>query len=146
MTLVCRTACHWLSVGEGVLNELAESILVYSSKLAMPLAELCATNPESCGVHSGRMQKLFAHAQNLVRDGVVDACSIAICRNGQLAGATAIGRDPQGRAVRSDSLFHMYSSTKVLVVRCQHAGQRDSYACFHPTLVFLACDIISSSD
>ena len=83
---------------------------------AMPKAELRAASPEVCGVHSGRLHNLFACAQTLVSDGVVDACSIAVCRNGQLAGALALGCDPQGRAVQPDSLFHMYSATKVLVV------------------------------
>lgn len=82
----------------------------------MPRAQFWSATPEACGVHSGRLHELFARAQTLVSDGEVDACSIAVCRNGQLAGAVPLGCDPQGRAVQSDSLFHMYSATKVLVV------------------------------
>ena len=77
---------------------------------------LCATTPESCGVHTGRLDKLFACAEALVACGQLDSCSIAVCRHGRLAGAATFGCDPQGRPVEQKSLFHLYSATKILVV------------------------------
>lgn len=50
-----------------------------------------------------------------VETGAVDACQVAVARNGRLAGMATFGRTPGGAAATDTTLFSIFSCTKLTV-------------------------------
>ncbi len=77
-----------------------------------------ASKPEEAGVDPEKLEAVFARAKRDVDDGVLDACSVAVARNGILAGSRSFGRAIQGgdeKEVTDDTLFTVFSCTKGIV-------------------------------
>ena len=81
----------------------------------MPIPALVAARPEDVGVDPALLAKVYARAQQEVDSGAVDACQVAVCRHGKLAGMATRGRMPGGEAATDATLFSIFSCTKLVV-------------------------------
>ena len=81
----------------------------------MPIPALVAARPEDVGVDAALLAKVYARAQQEVDSGAVDACQVAVCRHGKLAGMATCGRMPGGEAATDATLFSIFSCTKLVV-------------------------------
>ncbi len=73
-----------------------------------------AETPESVGVSSAALERLYAAASEEVTSGRLAGCAVAVARNGRLAGTAAFGTTSNGAATES-TLFHIFSSTKAIM-------------------------------
>ena len=80
----------------------------------MPVKRLVAETPESVGVSSAALERLYAAASEEVTSGRLAGCAVAVARNGRLAGTAAFGTTSNGAATES-TLFHIFSSTKAIM-------------------------------
>ena len=79
---------------------------------------LVASKPEDVGIDSERLQALFDRAQRDVDQGVLPSASVAIARQGKLAGFRVFGKARHGdteTAASEDTLYTIFSSTKAVV-------------------------------
>jgi CubicO group peptidase (beta-lactamase class C family) len=77
-----------------------------------------ATKPEDLGIDSEKLEALFARAKRDVDDGALPSASVAVARNGKLAGFRVFGNAVQGGELRpatEDTLYTIFSSTKAIV-------------------------------
>lgn len=77
-----------------------------------------ATKPEDLGIDSEKLEALFARAKRDVDDGTLPSASVAVARNGKLAGFRVYGNAIQGGELRpatEDTLYTIFSSTKAIV-------------------------------
>jgi CubicO group peptidase (beta-lactamase class C family) len=77
-----------------------------------------ATKPEDLGIDSEKLEALFARAKRDVDDGTLPSASVAVARNGQLAGFRVFGNAVQGGEMRpatEETLYTIFSSTKAIV-------------------------------
>ena len=81
----------------------------------MPIPALVAARPEDVGVDAALLAKVYDRAQQEVDSGAVDACQVAVCRHGKLAGMATCGRMPGGEAATDATLFSIFSCTKLVV-------------------------------
>jgi CubicO group peptidase (beta-lactamase class C family) len=81
----------------------------------MPVPRLIAPTPEDCGVDSAKLELVFQRAEQEVSSGRLQACQVAVCRNGRLAGMRSFGVRPDGGAVADSDLFTIFSATKTSV-------------------------------
>lgn len=81
----------------------------------MTQPEFIASSPEEVGVSSSRLEELFARVRRDVDDGSHGSVSVAVARNGKIAGAAAFGKAVQGGVLRTatpETLYQLYSATK----------------------------------
>lgn len=79
---------------------------------------LIAAIPEDVGIDSERLESLFARAKRDVDDGGLPSATVAVARQGKLAGFRTFGQAVQGgvmRPVSDNTLFCIYSATKGIV-------------------------------
>lgn len=81
----------------------------------MPVPRLVAPTPEDCGVDSAKLELVFQRAEQEVTSGRLQACQVAVCRHGRLAGMRSFGMRPDGGAVADTDLFTIFSATKTSV-------------------------------
>lgn len=81
----------------------------------MPVARLVAPTPEDVGVDSAALERVFARARREVDEGRLQACQVAVCRNGRLASMRSFGTRPDGGAVQDTDLFTLFSCTKAVL-------------------------------
>lgn len=84
----------------------------------MALADHLATRPEDVGVDSEKLEALFARVGRDVDDGTLPSASVAVARQGRLAGFRVFGKAVQGgeeRPATEDTLYTIFSSTKAIV-------------------------------
>lgn len=77
-----------------------------------------ASKPEDLGIDSEKLEALFARAKRDVDDGILPSASVAVARNGKLAGFRVFGNAVQGDELRpatEDTLYTIFSSTKAIV-------------------------------
>jgi len=81
-------------------------------------APAIATTPEGVGVDSERLEAVFARVKRDVDDGILPSASVAVARQGRLAGFRVYGQAVQGGAMRpatDQTLYTIFSSTKAIV-------------------------------
>jgi CubicO group peptidase (beta-lactamase class C family) len=81
-------------------------------------APAIATAPEDVGVDSERLEAVFARVKRDVDDGILPSASVAVARQGRLAGFRVYGQALQGGAMRpatDQTLYTIFSSTKAIV-------------------------------
>jgi CubicO group peptidase (beta-lactamase class C family) len=87
--------------------------------LSVALLAGCAgiAGPRSAGLDEGRLQRLEATVQKDVAGGRIPGAVMAVARDGKVVMHKAIGQqDPaKGVAMRTDSIFRIYSMTKPIV-------------------------------
>ncbi len=78
---------------------------------------LVAARPEDVGVDSEKLEALFARAKRDVDDGVLPSASVAIARNGRIAGFRVFGSATKdgSRPATAETLYTIFSSTKAIV-------------------------------
>lgn len=80
--------------------------------------ELLSAQPEDAGVPAERWTALTDRVRRDVEDGTLPSASIAIAKNGKIAGFATYGKAVQGgqeKPVTTDTLFTIFSSTKAIV-------------------------------
>ena len=75
---------------------------------------LIAETPEEVGIDSVALNHLFERAEREVTEGRLEACQVAVARNGRLAAQRSFGQTPDGRAVDEDTCFAIFSCTKTI--------------------------------
>ena len=85
-----------------------------SIAVAQPLP---TASPESVGMSSERLNKITATLQNEVREKRLPGAVVMVARKGKLVYSQAVGElnNPSGGAMKTDSVFRIYSMTKPLV-------------------------------
>jgi CubicO group peptidase (beta-lactamase class C family) len=80
-------------------------------------ANLVAARPEDMGVDSERLEALFARAKRDVDDGILPSASVAVARNGKVAGFRVFGSATRdgSRPATTKTLYTIFSSTKAIV-------------------------------
>ena len=81
----------------------------------MPIAALVADAPEDVGVDALLLRRVFDRAAQEVESGRLDACQVAVCREGRLAGMATFGSCPDGSPATDSTLFIVSSCTKLVV-------------------------------
>jgi CubicO group peptidase (beta-lactamase class C family) len=79
---------------------------------------LVATKPEDLGIESEHLEAVFARAKRDVDDGTLPSASVAVARNGKLAGFRVYGEAVQGGQLKpatEETLYTIFSSTKAVV-------------------------------
>jgi CubicO group peptidase (beta-lactamase class C family) len=87
---------------------------VKEANMATPVA----TRPEDVGVSTEKLEALFDRVKRDVDDGVLPSASVAVARQGQLAGFRTFGEAVQGgetKPATNDTLYTIFSSTKAIV-------------------------------
>ena len=77
-----------------------------------------AERPEDVGVSSDKLEALFARVRRDVDEGRQGSASVAVARQGKIAGWAAFGSATQGGEEKSatpETLYHLYSSTKGVI-------------------------------
>lgn len=80
--------------------------------------ELLVARPQDAGVDPDKLQAVFDRARRDVDDGTLPAATVAVARNGKLAGFATYGNAVQGgetKPVTQDTLFSLFSCTKAVV-------------------------------
>ena len=80
--------------------------------------EFIASKPEDVGIDSEKLEALFARAKREVDEGTLPSASVAVARQGKLAGFRVFGNAVQGGELRpatEDTLYTIFSSTKGIV-------------------------------
>ena len=81
--------------------------------VAQPLPQ---ASPESVGMSSERLQKITNALQGEVRDKKLPGAVVMVARKGRLVYSQAVGEvSSSGGAMKTDSIFRIYSMTKPLV-------------------------------
>ncbi len=84
----------------------------------MGLADQVAARPEDVGVDSDRLNALFERVERDVKDGTLPSASIAVAREGRLAGFRVFGsvsHDGNEAPAGEETLYTIFSSTKAIV-------------------------------
>ena len=81
----------------------------------MPIPRMLAPTPEDAGVDSAKLELVFQRAEQEVTSGRLQACQVAVCRHGRLAGMRSFGVRPDGGALADSDLFTIFSATKTSV-------------------------------
>ena len=63
-------------------------------------APALASTPEDVGIDSEKLEAVFARVKRDVDDGVLPSASVAVARNGKLAGFRVFGEAVQGGEVK----------------------------------------------
>ncbi len=77
-----------------------------------------ATRPEDLGISSEKLEALFARVKRDVDDGILPSASVAVARQGRLAGFRVFGNAIQGGELKpatDQTLYTIFSSTKAIV-------------------------------
>ncbi len=80
--------------------------------------EFIATKPEDVGIDSEKLEALFTRTRKEVDEGSLPSASVAIAREGKLAGFRVYGNAIQGGEMRpatEDTMYTIFSSTKGIV-------------------------------
>jgi CubicO group peptidase (beta-lactamase class C family) len=80
--------------------------------------DLIADQPEDVGVDAERLEDVFARAKREVDDGLIDSATVAVGRQGKIAGWRTFGAAQQGGDVKTatdETLYCIFSSTKAVV-------------------------------
>ncbi len=79
--------------------------------------DLIATRPEDVGIDAEKLEALFARAKRDVDDGTLPSASVAIARNGKIAGFRVFGSATKdgSQPATEETLYTIFSSTKAIV-------------------------------
>jgi len=83
----------------------------------MPTPDHFATSPESVGIDSDKLERVFERAQREVSEGLLPSCQVAVARHGKLAGMRAFGSvTHEGRPApaTNETLYVVFSCTKAI--------------------------------
>ncbi len=77
-----------------------------------------ASKPEDVGIDPEKLEAVFARVKRDVDDGILPSASVAVARQGKVAGFRVFGQAMQGGVMKpatEDTLYSIFSSTKAIV-------------------------------
>ena len=83
----------------------------------MPAPSQFAASPESVGIDSAKLERVFERAEREVEEGLLPSCQVAVARHGKLAGMRTFGSvTHEGRrtAATNETLYVVFSCTKAI--------------------------------
>jgi len=83
----------------------------------MPTPTHFAASPESIGVDSAKLERVFERAEREVREGLLPSCQVAVARHGKLAGMRTFGsvtHEGQPAPATNETLYVVFSCTKAI--------------------------------
>ncbi|HBZ72047.1 MAG TPA: hypothetical protein DEP35_20885 [Deltaproteobacteria bacterium] len=83
----------------------------------MALSAQFAVSPESVGIDSTKLERVFERAEREVAEGALPSCQVAVARNGKLAGMRTFGSvTHEGRPApaTNETLYVVFSCTKAI--------------------------------